>query len=165
MISIFEVKKRYKKRQPKPFDQRYIPEPNSGCWLWLGKWNFFGYGIFLDSQYAKDLKAHRVSWELHRGPIPVGMNVLHKCDTPPCVNPSHLYIGTRSDNARDMVCRGRSTRGEKNPYSKLTMDDVIDIRKLARSGSNQRDIAQRFNVNPSQISRINTGERWGWMET
>jgi hypothetical protein len=83
------------------FHAKYIPEPNSGCWLWDGWVNGRGYGRF-----GKGL-AHRISWELHRGPIPAGMNICHKCDVPPCVNPDHLFLGTQTDNMRDCARKGR----------------------------------------------------------
>lgn len=81
-----------------------------GCWEWMGslatgKWR---YGKFPKGPHGSGwLQASRVSWEIHNGPIPVGMKVLHKCDNPPCVNPAHLFLGTSSDNTRDMIAKGR----------------------------------------------------------
>lgn len=71
------------------------------CWVWTGSCNNKGYGRF-DGEYA-----HRFSWRLLSGPIPDGLNVLHRCDNPPCVRPDHLFLGTVSDNARDMWAKGR----------------------------------------------------------
>jgi hypothetical protein len=77
------------------------------CWLWMGSRNAlrYGYGV-----YGKGGKyAHRLSWEIHHGrPIPPGMNILHRCDNPPCVNPDHLFLGTQADNVVDMVRKGRA---------------------------------------------------------
>lgn len=84
------------------------------CWLWLAARDRKGYGKFGVGTLGHDRRvesAHRVAWELTRGPIPGGMYVLHHCDNPWCVNPDHLWLGTRADNAADMVAKGRSTKG------------------------------------------------------
>lgn len=80
--------------------------PETGCWEWLGARANGGYGLFA-VQNPRRITAHRYSWELHNGPIPAGMHVLHHCDNPPCVNPAHLFLGTASDNMRDMLAKGR----------------------------------------------------------
>ena len=77
------------------------------CWMWTGTLNHKGYGQFWFG--TKHHQSHRASWMMHRGPIPDGMWVLHKCDTPSCVNPAHLYLGTHAENMADMVARGRGT--------------------------------------------------------
>lgn len=89
--------------------ERYVPEPNTGCWLWLSGTNN-GYGILsLYEVYGRrTVLAHRASWEFHRGPIPEGLCVLHRCDTPPCINPAHLFLGTIADNTHDMIAKGRA---------------------------------------------------------
>jgi hypothetical protein len=88
------------------FEKYTIPEPNSGCWLWSGSCVQDGYGTLRVG--GKSLRAHRVSWKLHVGPIPDGLNVLHKCDTPPCVNPQHLFLGTQIDNNLDRDFKDRN---------------------------------------------------------
>ncbi len=78
----------------------------NGCWLWMAsRRSPKGYGQVV--RYGKPQSAHRVSWELANGPIPKGLCVLHKCDNPPCVNPSHLFLGTPKDNADDSIRKGR----------------------------------------------------------
>lgn len=92
------------------FNFKTYPEPNTGCFLWNGGL-CHGYGTACINK--KQQLAHRWSWELHRGPIPEGMDVLHKCDTPLCVNPDHLKLGTQKDNAQDMSRKGRSWQQKK----------------------------------------------------
>jgi len=90
------------------FWQHVFPEPNSGCWLWVGYTNK-GYGFISTGGYGGGLKAaHRLSWELHKGPIADGYLVCHRCDVRCCVNPEHLFIGTQLDNIRDMYSKGRA---------------------------------------------------------
>lgn len=80
----------------------------ASCWLWTAAKTPDGYGKLGIRCYME--YAHRLSWEMHRGPIPAGMLVLHRCDTPSCVNPAHLFIGTQFDNMQDMVAKGRRRR-------------------------------------------------------
>lgn len=82
-----------------------IPEPNSGCWLWLARVSPNGYGS--TNVDGRDTGAHRASYLAFNGPIPSGLHVLHRCDVPLCVNPDHLWLGTNADNVRDMVAKGR----------------------------------------------------------
>lgn len=87
------------------FEENYIPEPNSGCWLWIKSFRPSGYGrFFLDN---KTFGAHRFSWSLVNGPIPKGKQINHTCDVKSCVNPQHLYPGTQLDNMRDAKARKR----------------------------------------------------------
>lgn len=98
------------------FESKFIPEPNSGCWLWTGPFNAQGYGRFTvrrnDKHYSSQ-SAPRIAWRLYRGEIPIGKWVLHRCDTPECVNPDHLFIGTRQDNIDDMMNKGRQNQQKK----------------------------------------------------
>lgn len=88
--------------------RRYAPEgPAAECWPWNGARDPYGYGQFWDHYQRRVIQAPRVAWELARGPIPDGMKVLHTCDTPPCVNPAHLFLGTDADNVRDAIAKGR----------------------------------------------------------
>lgn len=83
-----------------------IPEPNSGCWLFSGSIAGAGYGRFSCAEASN--YAHRAAWLAFKGPIPAGLMVLHRCDTPCCVNPDHLFLGTSQDNLRDMIGKGRA---------------------------------------------------------
>lgn len=88
-----------------PFWDRKVISPN-GCWEWVGSKRDYGYGqVYFKGKPAR--KAHRVAWELTHGPIPEGLDVLHDCDNPSCINPSHLHLGTHQQNMDEMVVRGR----------------------------------------------------------
>src|SRR5678816_1649164 len=112
------------------FEEKYCPEPNTGCWLWTGSTNPSGYGQLFRSwrKGSRPALAHRIAWELFNGPIPDSIFVCHRCDTPSCVNPKHLFLGTCSDNMQDCSKKGRlripALRGEAQPTSKLTVDQV-----------------------------------------
>jgi hypothetical protein len=139
---------------------RYVEtEANTGCWLWSGAANGEGYGTF--HVRPKNLMAHRFSWSLHNGPIPDGLFALHKCDTPACVNPDHLFLGTKGDNARDKARKGRchDNRGERHGMSKLTDFQVSCIRLRLDEGQTQTRIAADFGVAQCTISDIATGRR------
>jgi len=133
----------------------------------------FGYGRFWLN--GKIREAHRVSWELFHGEIPTGLCVLHRCDNPPCVNPAHLFLGTRVDNNRDMFIKGRHARGAANghytkpeatrrraqhPRAKVSEADVAAIRAARAEGRRVKDIAAGYKLDRSQVSRISRGVSW-----
>lgn len=131
-------------------------EKTNTCWLWTASKSHNGYGVI----WIKDIgnvRVHRFSWELHVGPIPDGLCVLHKCDVPACVNPEHLFLGTRKDNAADMVKKGRSLVGVRNSNAKLTPDIIVLIR--AATGSMDQ-IAERFDVCQRTICQIRNRKTW-----
>lgn len=142
---------------------------SDGCWLWTGAKGKRGYGDFRRHGRGSigSRAAHRVSWELHRGLIPDGLWVLHKCDNPPCVNPEHLFLGTDADNVADMWMKGRGSppplsirAGEAHHMAKLTEDDVIDIRTALALGGTQRATAEAYGVTQGAISFIARGITW-----
>lgn len=140
------------------FELQYEPELNTGCWLWTGSISGLRYGGI--THEGKDERAHRVSWILFRGPIPDGINVLHKCDTTLCVNPDHLFLGTQAVNVLDMHAKGRATPtpGERNGRAKLVLTQVIEIR--CRASENRDDLAGEFHVSTSLITQIINDKVW-----
>jgi hypothetical protein len=137
------------------FEERFIPEPNSGCFLWVGVYDKDGYGRFKFHQ--KWMRAHRFSWELNGGPIPTGMHVCHKCDTRACVNPKHLFLGTNADNTADKTKKNRVPYGERHCHARLTEIDVLNIRADKRR---QRVIARAFGISRTHVQRIKSGLKW-----
>lgn len=134
-----------------------IPEPNTGCWLWLR--NIEGSGYPMIKYKGKNIHGNRAAWEVYRGPIPDGLCVLHSCDVRSCINPDHLFLGTKRDNAIDMVKKGRANRpaGERHSGSKLTDENVIDILQSPKS---LRQLAKQYKVGPATISSIRNGRTW-----
>ncbi len=105
--------------------------------------------------------AHRVSYKIFIGPIPDGLWVLHKCDNPPCINPEHLFVGTRNDNETDKVKKGRHLYGKKHNLAKLDDEKVLKIISLLMEGKlSRKEIAQRFSVTTATICYINGGKIW-----
>lgn len=140
-------------------------KPKKGCWNWTGSKDPNGYGNIEEghgSKYCRTVHyAHRLSWKLFNGPIPDSMSVLHKCDNSSCVRPDHLFLGTQKDNLVDCKNKGRNAKGEKSGRSKLRQKNINKIRELAASGKHtQLEIASKFKVNQSHISRIVSKEVW-----
>lgn len=131
------------------------------CWLWLG-WTQRGYGMFRPensrSTSRRKVLAHRLSYEHFNGPIPDGMVVRHTCDTPACVNPEHLVVGTHAENHADMVVKGRHPRGAGHGMAKLTEADVFAIR--ASGGVTQEALGRQYGVTQASISCIQLRKSW-----
>ncbi len=127
----------------------------AGCWLWTGATNENGYGKI--GVVGKTVRAHRLAWELHYGPIPAGLNVLHKCDNPACVRPQHLFLGTKADNSADMATKGRAAK-------KLTPAAVMEIRAQHAAGQSTTSIATRFGVSRKAVGDVINGRRWSHVE-
>lgn len=147
-----------------PMPNRFLSKLAFGagdCWVWRGHVDSLGYGRFA---YGNENKAHRISYAVFVGEIPAGMKVLHKCDNRQCVNPDHLFLGTQTDNMRDMASKGRgvypSLRGQRNPMARLTQDQVNEIRGAVAAGEAQRAMCAKYGVSPMTISRIVRRETW-----
>lgn len=159
----------------KTTEQRFWEKVNKtdSCWLWTGAKRNKGYGAFV---YAKDGeviqgRAHRYSYEIHKGDIPTGMFVLHSCDNPACVNPAHLALGSNQDNVTDMMKKGRHVsggtyregdyeRGEGHHAAKLTEDDVRAIRADRDSGMSFGNLSKKYGIAVGHIFRIVTRKAW-----
>lgn len=143
-------------------------EKGPACWLWIGGGDI--YGRYTPSGRLS-MGAHRWAWELTSGPIPSGLRVLHRCDTPKCVRPDHLFLGTSSDNTRDMHAKGRwhagNQKGERNGRARLSDVQVAELRSLyvrqnrwrSRTGMTQSELAQRFGITQAWVSAIVRGVR------
>ena len=147
-----------------------IPEPNSGCWLWLGAMSTSGYGnLRVDGRW---LKAHRYAYELFCGAIPPELDgedvrgpcVIHSCDMPLCVNPDHLRIGTHVQNMHDKRERDRFVSnplyGEEHQNSKLKADDIPLVRRLRAEGVSYVELGRRFGVHRTTIRDVINGNTW-----
>lgn len=137
-----------------------IPEPNSGCWLWLGRLDKDGYGSIVINNKLQ--RAHRASYFLLKGPVPDGLIVRHTCDFPPCINPDHLLVGTHLDNTCDAFRRGRRVpmRGEGHTGSKLTDDSVTAIRARFANGERQAALAAEFGVSVGATVAVIRRKTW-----
>lgn len=165
---------------------RYVKFPNrfwlkvkktDSCWLWTGGKTTFGYGVIgigEDGNY-KNIGAHVASWIMHRGRVPKGMCVLHNCpggDNPACVNPEHLWVGTKKQNTQDMVKKGRgvwgNTFGERHAFAKLNEATVREIRRLyaerpkpiKKGSKGYAVLAREFGVSETLIKFVVTKKLW-----
>jgi hypothetical protein len=141
-------------------------QKTDGCWLWQGSATADGYGeIWRDGRLER---VHRVAYELLVGPIPDGLFILHSCDTPNCVNPSHLEPGTNSKNLQDAAARRRfmqqrhpeKYQGENSGNAKITRAIVREIRSLAAAGETFTAIAPRFNLARTTVGKIVNRKLW-----
>ncbi len=139
-----------------------VPEPNSGCWLWLGATRG-GYGRLIVGSRSdgsrRSVSAHCLSYETFVGLIPDGEEVCHRCDNPPCVNPDHLFAGTRQDNIDDRERKRRNVilYGERNGSAKLSLTTVHEIRQ---SDDSSRVLGRRFGVHHSTILAVRACLSW-----
>ena len=141
------------------FENFFIPEPNSGCWLWAGNIKPEGYGAFQIGGATYD--AHRISYVIFKGAIPRHIFVCHLCDTKACVNPTHLRLGTNANNMRDAGNKGLINRGENNKSAKLNDEIVRQICALYATGKySQKKLGKQFGVAQQTISDICRGDIW-----
>ena len=133
------------------------------CWVWQGSTNGF-YGIIQHPEPRFNVGAHRVSYMIHHGEIKPGLSVLHKCDNPKCVNPSHLFAGTQKQNMVDMVSKGRGVQpnvvGSNNGRAKLSPVDVSEIKYWLSIKRPAKELAIKYGVSTSTISHIKLGKLW-----
>ena len=175
-------------RWPKTFLDRFWDYVETAgpedCWHWMGATIKAGYGRFhVRGNFTKPNSvedyAHRIMWEITYGPIPDGIQVLHSCDNPPCVNPIHLFLGTQSDNMKDAIKKGRlrpnlqkanearkahpglNVRGESQGSSKLNSSDVLAIRRRYSGGDiSQRKLAQEYKITQATLWSVLKRETW-----
>ena len=140
----------------------------TGCWEWQGsKRN--GYGRMIIGSRTdgtrKTVSTHRLSYELHYGEIPQGMEICHKCDNPCCINPDHLFAGTRQDNVDDRERKGRNNppKGEKHPKAKLTELDVLTIKEKRLQGVSFGKLAKEYGVCKKTIQDAVSGKTWSYL--
>lgn len=159
----------------KRFNKFFVAGDPASCWMFTGSRNKMGYGKF----YAKPRMryAHRMAYQIAHGPFQEDLLVCHTCDNPSCVNPSHLFLGNHTDNARDMLRKKRNNhqrgdqhfnrrhpelvrRGEMSPNVKLKTEQVVAIKRLLKEGLKQTEIAEMFGVKAATISSIKCGHNW-----
>lgn len=134
------------------------------CWLWSASLDTKGYGQFRSR--GTMVRAHRWSYVAANGSIDSAVHVLHSCDTPRCVNPAHLFTGTHADNMADMAAKGRASRvarfaGDDHPNSRLTADQVADIRRrYTGKRGQQAAFAREFGVTKSAVHLVVHGRNW-----
>lgn len=141
---------------PDQLNQKY--KGLSQCWNWTAS-HIRGYGQFVYNY--KMVKAHRLSYMMHIGPIPNGMLACHRCDNPFCVNPEHLWLGTNQENTSDRDAKGRSVKGEKSPHSKLTKEQVVEMREMHKSNLwNYPQLAEIFGVSQTLAKMVVKRKAW-----
>ena len=144
-------------------------DKTGACWLWRGSVSRQGYGVIQLNK--RQHRAHRIAYILTHGPIAEGLFVCHRCDVRNCIRPDHLFLGTASDNTRDMLAKGRArtgprppehcVRGERQGNARLTENEVRAIRRLYQSGRvTQGDLAEAFGVGRPAICSIVTDRNW-----
>jgi hypothetical protein len=142
------------------FHERYEMVPESGCWIWTGALDMYGYGAISISRIQR--QAHRVAWRLLRGGIPDGLFVCHHCDVPACVNPEHLFLGTSADNTADKVAKNRQARGKQTAGNAQYSEELVA--RIKADARRVRHIALDLGIPHSTVSRIKSGKTWRWVD-
>lgn len=136
-----------------------MPEPNSGCIIWVGHLNSVNGRPYLGVNGTAKL-AYRVAWELANGEIPHGIFVCHKCDNGACINVHHLFLGTHKQNMADAVLKKRMAMGSRQRCAKLKEEDVTEIRNLRKTGLSQSKIGKIYGLDQSTVSVLLSGKTW-----
>jgi hypothetical protein len=158
-------RKPYTRKDKRPRWEAKV-ERTENHWLWTGSHNLGGYGHLRSGPAPGRLeKAHRLAWEFYRGPLPLGLLVLHRCDIPACVNPDHLFLGTQEDNAMDMVQKGRKRGGFNGippPHRSWTLKpvEIRAIRFRASQGETYASLSRAFHVTAATISSVVRRKSW-----
>ena len=142
-------------RRKANFMEKVSVDPVSGCWFWNGSMGGTGYGHF--RVHDRMMNAHRASWLMHRGPIPAGIFVLHRCDIRQCVYPSHLFLGTHDENMRDMTSKNRACSGENHRFCTILDATVLEIRRRGGAGETGASIARSLGISKAQANKIING--------
>lgn len=156
------------------FFSRFIRDEETGCWNWIGTRNAKGYGTISGEvsgvryvQAGRHMLAHRVSWLIHNGAIPIGDGahgtvVMHSCDNPACVNPQHLLLGSQSDNVKDMIAKGRKVSGTPTgvKHWNASIKDPEAIALIRSTERNTKALAEKFGVHVCTIKRIRSGKNY-----
>lgn len=137
-------------------------DTSGDCWLWRASKDKDGYGHF--RVHGQHIRAHRFSYILAHSFIPARLIVCHRCDNPSCVNPSHLLLGTHTDNIADRDAKKRTAKGDRNGYAKIAAEAIPAIRKRYANGETQTALAIEYGVTQSAISRIIHHETWHHIE-
>ncbi len=140
-------------------------DKSSGCWLWTGSVDKWGYGSIscrglFGEAGPRTTGAHRVAYWLALGLFDLSLFVCHRCDTPACVNPAHLFLGTAKDNAADRNRKDRTARGERSAQARLTAANVETIRERSESGVSNKSLAAEFGICRQHVSAIIKNQRW-----
>lgn len=147
-------------------EEKFWPRVQKGpdCWHWIGSLSPLGYGVLVGRE-RRHRSAHRLSWEIHYGPIPDGLMVCHHCDNRGCVRPDHLFLGTARDNVQDMLAKGRNgrgwhpvRRGEAHQAARLSDAEIGAIRDAIARGLPHRAIAREFGVSHTYVGKLARGE-------
>lgn len=140
---------------------------DNGCHIFTGAKDGCGYGRVKNIGTA--VATHRWAWQQANGPVPQGMQVLHRCDNPSCINPAHLWLGTHADNMADKRAKGRSHnvptgRAHRRPTAKISESQAKEIKHMLEQGIRQAKIAAFFGVSRNLISEIYLKKTWAWLD-
>ena len=155
-------------RHSEPLETRFwsFIDKTGDCWIFTGNRPGGRYGHI--KNHGKTLLAHRVSYEIHFGPIPEGQCVCHSCDNPPCVRPDHLFLGSISDNRMDMIDKKRWGLGSKHGRAKVTEEDARYIFQRMNDPDRKRgtmvELCRRFDLSTTSIQRIAQGKQFIYLD-